>query len=67
MFFGTGEFSVDILKGLIENGKDVVLVNVTKNEEYALDSSHLSDRQRAMLVSKSFSTHAMDITMLIAS
>lgn len=26
VFFGTGEFSVDILKGLIENGKDVVAV-----------------------------------------
>lgn len=44
------ELKLPNIKDCVENGKDVVLVNVTKNEEYALDSSHLSDRQRAMLV-----------------
>ena len=34
----------------IENNKPVVLKNITKGEEYQLDSSHLSSRQRAMLV-----------------
>lgn len=40
---------VDI-KDCIKNKKPVVLKNNTKNEEYVLDSSHLSDRQRDMLV-----------------
>ena len=34
----------------IENKNEVVLKNITKGEEYVLDSSHLSDRQRAMLL-----------------
>ena len=34
----------------IENGTTVVLKNITKGEEYELDSSHLSQRQRAMLL-----------------
>lgn len=40
---------VDI-KDCIKNKKAVVLKNITKGEEYVLDSSHLSDRQRDMLV-----------------
>ena len=44
------ELALPNIKDCIENKKDVVLKNVTKGEEYKLDSSHLSDRQRAMLV-----------------
>lgn len=33
-----------------ENNTPVVLKNLTKNEEYPLDASHLSARQRAMLL-----------------
>ena len=33
-----------------ENNETVTLINKTKNEEYELDASHLSDRQRAMLL-----------------
>nr|MDD5838197.1 aconitate hydratase [Eubacteriales bacterium] len=40
---------VDI-RDCIENNKPVVLRNITKGEQYSLDSSHLSDRQRAMLL-----------------
>lgn len=34
----------------MENNTPVVLKNLTKNEEYPLDASHLSARQRAMLL-----------------
>ncbi len=34
----------------IKNNKTVVLKNITKGEEYELDSSHLSSRQREMLL-----------------
>ncbi len=34
----------------LENNETVTLINKTKNEEYELDASHLSDRQRAMLL-----------------
>ena len=44
------ELSLPNIKDCIENKKQIVLKNLTKNEEYELDSSHLSDRQRAMLV-----------------
>lgn len=44
------ELELPDIKDAIENNKQVVLKNITKNEEYKLDSSHLSDRQRAMLV-----------------
>lgn len=44
------ELALENIKDCIENNKQVVLKNLTKGEEYALDSSHLSDRQRAMLV-----------------
>ncbi len=44
------ELALPNIKDAIENGGQVVLRNVTKGEEYKLDSSHLSDRQRAMLV-----------------
>ncbi len=38
------------IRDCIENSKQVVLVNKTKNEEYKLNSDHLSDRQRKMLL-----------------
>ena len=44
------ELSLPNIKDAIENEKPVVLKNITKGEEYQLDSSHLSSRQRAMLV-----------------
>lgn len=34
----------------LEKNETVTLYNKTKNEEYELDSSHLSDRQKAMLL-----------------
>lgn len=34
----------------LEKNETVTLINKTKNEEYELDASHLSDRQRAMLL-----------------
>ncbi len=40
---------VDI-RTAMENNTPVVLKNLTKNEEYPLDASHLSARQRAMLL-----------------
>lgn len=44
------ELALPNIKDAIENKKTVVLKNITKGEEYQLESSHLSDRQRAMLV-----------------
>ena len=44
------ELSLPNIKDAIENNKPVVLKNLTKGEEYQLNSSHLSARQRAMLV-----------------
>ena len=44
------ELALPNIKDAVANNKPVILRNITKNEEYALDSSHLSDRQRAMLV-----------------
>ena len=44
------ELSLPNIKDAIENNKPVILKNITKNLDYELDSSHLSDRQRAMLV-----------------
>lgn len=44
------ELSLPEIKDRIKNKKPVILKNLTKNEEYELDSSHLSDRQRAMLI-----------------
>lgn len=44
------ELSLPAIKDRIENNKTVVLKNLTKGEEYELDASHLSDRQRAMLI-----------------
>ena len=38
------------IRDCIENNKPVVLKNITKGEKYNLDSSHLSERQRAMLL-----------------
>ena len=44
------ELELPNIRERIENKNDVVLKNITKGEEYNLDSSHLSDRQRAMLL-----------------
>ncbi len=44
------ELALPNIKNCIENNKPVVLKNITSGEEYELDASHLSDRQRAMLV-----------------
>lgn len=38
------------IRTAMENNTPVVLKNLTKNEEYPLDASHLSARQRAMLM-----------------
>ena len=38
------------IRTAMENNIPVVLKNLTKNEEYPLDASHLSARQRAMLL-----------------
>lgn len=38
------------IRTTMENNTPVVLKNLTKNEEYPLDASHLSARQRAMLL-----------------
>lgn len=43
------ELALPDIKDCIENKKQIVLKNITKGEAYELDSSHLSDRQRAML------------------
>lgn len=44
------ELSLPAIKDCIKNNKTVVLKNLTKGQEYELDASHLSDRQRAMLI-----------------
>lgn len=44
------ELALPNIKDCIENNKPVILKNITSGEEYELDASHLSDRQRAMLV-----------------
>lgn len=44
------ELELTNIRDCIENNKQVVLKNITKGEEYKLDSSHLSQRQRAMLL-----------------
>lgn len=44
------ELALPNIKDCIENNKPVTLKNLTSGEEYELDASHLSDRQRAMLV-----------------
>ena len=38
------------IRTAMENNTPVVLKNLTKNEKYSLDTSHLSARQRAMLL-----------------
>ncbi len=44
------ELALENIRDAVENDKPVILKNITKNEEYTLDASHLSSRQRAMLV-----------------
>lgn len=44
------ELSLPSIRDCIKNNKTVVLKNITKGEEYELDSSHLSTRQREMLL-----------------
>lgn len=44
------ELSLPSIRDCIKNNKTIVLKNITKGEEYELDSSHLSSRQREMLL-----------------
>lgn len=44
------ELMLPSIRECIKNNKAVILKNITKNEEYELDSSHLSARQREMLL-----------------
>lgn len=44
------ELSLPSIRDCIKNNKTVILKNITKGEEYELDSSHLSSRQREMLL-----------------
>ncbi len=44
------ELELADIRTAMENNTPVVLKNLTKNEEYPLDASHLSARQRAMLL-----------------
>lgn len=44
------ELSLPNIREKLEKGEKITLVNNSKNEEYELDTSHLSDRQRAMLL-----------------
>lgn len=44
------ELSLPNIRERLEKNETVVMKNITKGEEYELDSSHLSDRQRAMLL-----------------
>ena len=44
------ELELSDIRDCMENNKPVVLKNLTKGEEYKLNDSHLSQRQRAMLL-----------------
>ncbi len=44
------ELALDGIREAIKNNTPVVLKNISKGEEYELDSSHLSQRQRDMLL-----------------
>lgn len=44
------ELSLPSIREKIKHNETVVLKNITKGEEYELDSSHLSSRQREMLL-----------------
>ena len=44
------ELNLPNIREKLEKNETVTLINKTKNEEYELDASHLSDRQRAMLL-----------------
>lgn len=44
------ELELADIRDCMENNKPVVLKNITKGEEYKLNDSHLSQRQRAMLL-----------------
>lgn len=44
------ELSLPNIREKLEKGEKITLVNNSKKEEYELDASHLSDRQRAMLL-----------------
>lgn len=46
----TDELALDGIREAIKNNTPVVLKNISKGEEYELDSSHLSQRQRDMLL-----------------
>lgn len=44
------ELALPDVREKLEKKETIILKNITKGEEYELDSSHLSDRQRAMLL-----------------
>lgn len=44
------ELALPAIRERLEKGEAITLKNITKGEEYELDSSHLSDRQKAMLL-----------------
>ncbi|MCC8016025.1 MAG: aconitate hydratase, partial [Clostridiales bacterium] len=44
------ELSLPEIKEKIKNSNTIILKNLTKGEEYELDASHLSQRQRDMLI-----------------
>lgn len=44
------ELALPDVREKLEAKETIILKNITKGEEYELDSSHLSDRQRAMLL-----------------
>ncbi len=44
------ELALDGIREAIKNNTPVILKNISKGEEYELDSSHLSQRQRDMLL-----------------
>ena len=44
------ELELPSIRERIEKNEPITLKNISKGEEYELDSSHLSDRQRAMLL-----------------
>ena len=55
------ELALDGIREAIKNNTKVVLKNITKGEEYELDSSHLSERQRAMLLCGGLLDHTREM------
>ena len=44
------ELALPEIRERLKSNESIVLKNITKGEEYELDSSHLSERQRDMLL-----------------